>query len=465
MISALSPSSDPIVVATNVNKVYGRGQTAVHALKEVSVDIKRASFTAIMGPSGSGKSTLMHALAGLDRIDSGTVTVGGTRIDALPQSRLTKFRRDHIGFVFQSFNLIPALNAEENITLPADIAGRRVDQERFDLVVDAMGLRNRLKHRPAELSGGQQQRVACARALVGSPDVLFADEPTGNLDSHSTRQVLTRLRAATDEFSQTVVMVTHEPEAAAYADRVLFLVDGRIIGELRHPTADSVFDALRGLGELTEDEDAADIARRPASSASPVEDSVSQELLRAHRPRHATPPTQNSPTTALNLGDPNDPISGRLSVIGTEKDGVVNATELASMIPPPRVVVPPEELPVVPAPTLEATAPIRVVDDIPTELHAEPAATSNGAPAEPHPTAEPDPDVPAGTSRDGAPTPDSGPVDPDSYESEPLEETPTVPDTVDMPDMPAEPHTAPTATSNEACATTAPQSPSSDGEE
>jgi len=233
--------------AVELRKVYGSGQTAVVALDGVSVTFPAGELTAIMGPSGSGKSTLMHCLAGLDDATSGEVYVGGDALSGLNDRKLTELRRDRVGFVFQQYNLLPTLTAEENITLPVAIAGRKADRAWFDAVVGAVNLADRLHHRPSELSGGQQQRVACARALITRPAVVFADEPTGNLDSHSSAEVLGFLRRSVTELGQTVVMVTHEPSAAAYADRVLFLVDGRIVDELPAPTAESVLDRMKGL--------------------------------------------------------------------------------------------------------------------------------------------------------------------------------------------------------------------------
>lgn len=246
----MQPVNDPVVTVTDVTKVFGKRDNRVTALDDVSMTIARHEFTAIMGPSGSGKSTLMHCVAGLDAVTSGSIDIDGAVITDLSQRELTKVRRDRIGFVFQTFNLIPTLSAAENIELPARIARHRVDRELFDAVVDALDLRDRLSHKPAELSGGQQQRVACARALIQQPAVLFADEPTGNLDSHSSGQVLQYLRSAVDDFGQSVVMVTHEPDAAAWADRVLFLKDGRIVAELPQPNRNSVLAALAELSDL-----------------------------------------------------------------------------------------------------------------------------------------------------------------------------------------------------------------------
>ncbi|GAA5041785.1 ABC transporter ATP-binding protein [Nocardia callitridis] len=233
--------------AVDLSKVYGAGDTRVTALDGVSAEFAKGEFTAIMGPSGSGKSTLMHCLAGLDAASAGTVRIGDTDLTDLSDKEMTKLRRDRIGFVFQAFNLVPTLTARENITLPLDIAGRTPDEKWLESVLERLGLNDRLEHRPSELSGGQQQRVACARALAGKPDIIFGDEPTGNLDSRASGEVLSILRAAVDEFEQTVVIVTHEPHAAAYADRVVFLSDGRIVDELRNPTADTVLDRMKAL--------------------------------------------------------------------------------------------------------------------------------------------------------------------------------------------------------------------------
>src|SRR5690349_4285348 len=217
----------PAARVVGLTKVYGKGETAVRALDEVDLDIARGEFTAIMGPSGSGKSTMMHCAAGLDAVTSGTVLIGDVDITTLKDKALTTLRRDRIGFVFQSFNLIPTLNAEENILLPLAIAGRKTDPAWYDTVIETVGLRDRLDHRPSELSGGQQQRVACARALVSKPEIVFADEPTGNLDSTSGTEVLNFLRRSVDEFGQTIVMVTHDPAAASHTDRVVFLAEDR----------------------------------------------------------------------------------------------------------------------------------------------------------------------------------------------------------------------------------------------
>ncbi|MBO3752303.1 ABC transporter ATP-binding protein [Streptosporangiaceae bacterium NEAU-GS5] len=233
--------------ASGVTKVYGMGDASVTALDNVTLGIPSGRFTAIMGPSGSGKSTLMHCLAGLDAVSSGQVYVGDVELTRLDDKRLTRLRRDRIGFVFQSFNLIPTLTALENITLPMDIAGVKPDPAWLDTVIDTVGLRPRLGHRPSELSGGQQQRVACARALAGKPDIIFADEPTGNLDSRSGAEVLAFLRSSVREMGQTVVMVTHDPVAASYADLVVFLADGRIVDQLAAPTADRVLERMKGL--------------------------------------------------------------------------------------------------------------------------------------------------------------------------------------------------------------------------
>lgn len=232
-----------------LSKVYGRGEARVTALDGIDLDIGAGQFTAIMGPSGSGKSTLMHCLAGLDSVSGGRAHIGDTDITRLKEKDLTRLRRDRIGFVFQAFNLVPTLSAQENILLPLAIAGRKPDREWFDLVIDTVGLRNRLGHRPNELSGGQQQRVACARALVSQPEIIFADEPTGNLDSTSGAEVLNFLRRSVDEFDQTIVMVTHDPVAASHTDRVLFLADGQIVDELWEPDRDTVLSRMVALSK------------------------------------------------------------------------------------------------------------------------------------------------------------------------------------------------------------------------
>jgi putative ABC transport system ATP-binding protein len=234
--------------AVDLVKVYGRGDAAVRALDGINVEFERGRFTAVMGPSGSGKSTLMHCMAGLDVPTSGHAFVGEVDIGTLDDSGLTRMRRDRIGFVFQSFNLVPTLTAAENISLPADLAGQKVDPEWFGFLVDQLRIRDRLSHRPNELSGGQQQRVACARALIGRPDLIFADEPTGNLDSNASAELLGFLKRSVDEFGQSIVMVTHDPRGAANADRVVFLADGSVVGELRQPTADSVLEQMKQLG-------------------------------------------------------------------------------------------------------------------------------------------------------------------------------------------------------------------------
>jgi putative ABC transport system ATP-binding protein len=240
----------PAAHSVDLCKTYGAGQAAVHALAGITVTFERGQFTAVMGPSGSGKSTLMHCMAGLDRPTSGQAFVGGLDIGKLDDAGLTQLRRDRIGFVFQSFNLIPTLTAAENITLPADLAGAKVDREWLSYLVGQLGIDDRLTHRPRELSGGQQQRVACARALINRPDLIFADEPTGNLDSNSSADLLAFLRRSVTEFGQSIVMVTHDPRGAGYADRVIFLADGTVVGELAEPTADSVLERMRTLGAL-----------------------------------------------------------------------------------------------------------------------------------------------------------------------------------------------------------------------
>ncbi|HEU5151711.1 MAG TPA: ABC transporter ATP-binding protein [Iamia sp.] len=248
MTTIAPPSPTVAARAIAARKVYGRGDTQVHALRDVSVDIATGELTAVMGPSGSGKSTLMHCLAGLDTLTAGQVLIGDTDLSRLDDRRLTTLRRDKVGFVFQAFNLIPTLTAVENITLPATLAGRKVDADWLATVVATVGLQDRLGHRPSELSGGQQQRVAVARALAGRPEITFADEPTGNLDSRAGAEILSFLRRAVREMGQTIVMVTHDPVAAGYADRVVFLVDGAIVDELRDPTPETVLDRMKGYG-------------------------------------------------------------------------------------------------------------------------------------------------------------------------------------------------------------------------
>ena len=237
-----------IVSTADLRRTYGEGETAVHALAGVTLSFPTAQFTAIMGPSGSGKSTLMHLLAGLDKPSGGSVVVDGKELAGMGDKGLTELRRDRLGFVFQSFNLVPVLTAEENIKLPLTLAGKQVDQEWFDRLVDTIGIRDRLTHRPAELSGGQQQRVAVARALVHRPAVLFADEPTGNLDSHSSEEVLGLLRQAVDEFDQTVIMVTHEAAAASVADRIVILSDGQVVHDGPGADAEGVLDLMKAVG-------------------------------------------------------------------------------------------------------------------------------------------------------------------------------------------------------------------------
>jgi putative ABC transport system ATP-binding protein len=247
---AASPAASKAVAARAIGatKIYGKGDGAVKALDGVDVEFGAGVFTAIMGPSGSGKSTLMHCLAGLDELTDGQVLIGDTDLTTLNDKHLTLLRRDKIGFIFQAYNLVPTLTALENITLPMDLAGRKPDQAWLDQVVDTIGLADRLKHRPSELSGGQQQRVAVGRALAGRPEIIFADEPTGNLDSRSGAEILDFMRRAVRELGQTIVMVTHDPGAASYADRVIFLADGRIVDEILKPTAEAVLDKMKTFG-------------------------------------------------------------------------------------------------------------------------------------------------------------------------------------------------------------------------
>jgi len=244
--------SDVMVVAagsTDAVKVYGKGDGEVRALDGVTVQLEKGRFTAIMGPSGSGKSTLMHCLAGLDSLTSGSVYIGGTQLDSLNDRQLTELRRTEVGFIFQAYNLVPTLTALENITLPLLLGGSKGDQQWIDQVIDTVGLRSRLSHRPSELSGGQQQRVAVARAMASRPTIIFADEPTGNLDSRTGAEILTFMRTAVRELGQTIVMVTHDPVAAAYADRVIFLNDGRVVDEMLQPTAERVLDRMKRFGD------------------------------------------------------------------------------------------------------------------------------------------------------------------------------------------------------------------------
>jgi putative ABC transport system ATP-binding protein len=242
-----SISSASAARAVDLRKVYGEGDATVRALDGVSVEFERGCFTAVMGPSGSGKSTLMQCMAGLDVATSGRAFVGEQEIGQLDDAGLTQLRRDRVGFVFQSFNLVATLTAEENIVLPLDLAGTEVDRAWFDHLVGQLSIADRLSHRPSEMSGGQQQRIACARALICRPELIFADEPTGNLDSRSSAELLTFLRGSVAEHGQSIAMVTHDPRAAAYADRVVFLADGRLVGELRSPTADTVLERMRTL--------------------------------------------------------------------------------------------------------------------------------------------------------------------------------------------------------------------------
>jgi putative ABC transport system ATP-binding protein len=232
----------------DLTKTYGSGQAAVRALNNVNVAFERGRFTAVMGPSGSGKSTLLHCMAGLDRATSGQAFIGEQDIGQLDDTGITRLRRDRIGFIFQSFNLVPTLTAAENITLPLDLAGTKADREWFDDIVGRLGIGDRLDHQPSQMSGGQQQRVACARALITRPELIFADEPTGNLDSNASAELLSFLKNSTVKTGQSVVMVTHDPRAAAYADRVVLLADGAVVGEIEKPTADSVLERMRNLG-------------------------------------------------------------------------------------------------------------------------------------------------------------------------------------------------------------------------
>ena len=247
---AAAPADQAVAAgATNAVKVYGKGDSEVRALDGVSVTFAKGQFSAIMGPSGSGKSTLMHCMAGLDSLSEGSVFIGDVRLSELGERQLTQLRRDKIGFIFQAYNLVPTLTALENMTLPLSLAGRKPDQAWLDQVIETVGLRDRLSHRPSELSGGQQQRVAVARALLSRPEIVFADEPTGNLDSRSGAEILDFMRRAVRELGQTIVMVTHDPVAASYADRVVFLADGRIVDEMTEPTAERVLDRMKRFGD------------------------------------------------------------------------------------------------------------------------------------------------------------------------------------------------------------------------
>jgi putative ABC transport system ATP-binding protein len=256
MSSLPAPSAAPVAEtvpvaarAVDAMKLYGKGENVVRALDGVTIDFEQAAFTAIMGPSGSGKSTLMHCLAGLDILTSGKVYIGSTDLSTLDDKALTRLRRDQVGFVFQAYNLLPTLDAAENITLPLALGGKDPDKAWYDQVVSTVGLGDRLRHRPSELSGGQQQRVAVARALVTKPHIIFADEPTGNLDSHSSGEILGFMREAVSQLGQTIVMVTHDPTAASYSDRVVFLGDGKIVDEMRGPTADRVLDRMKQFSD------------------------------------------------------------------------------------------------------------------------------------------------------------------------------------------------------------------------
>jgi putative ABC transport system ATP-binding protein len=244
----LAPTTRVAARAEDAVKIYGSGDAEVRALDGISVEFPMAGFSAVMGPSGSGKSTLLHVMAGLDNLTSGRVFIGDTDLTTLSEKRLTLLRRDKVGFVFQSYNLIPTLDAEENITLPLDLAGRKADPAWLNTIIDTTRLRDRLRHKPTELSGGQQQRVAAARALASRPEIVFADEPTGNLDSRSSAELLGFMRMAVKEFGQTIVMVTHDANAASYADRVVFLNDGRAVDEMDGPTAEGVLDRMKSLG-------------------------------------------------------------------------------------------------------------------------------------------------------------------------------------------------------------------------
>ncbi|MBM7767469.1 MULTISPECIES: ABC transporter ATP-binding protein [Glutamicibacter] len=249
MTSETMPKTENAVAARGLTKTYGHDSTRVEALRNVTVSFERSRFTAIMGPSGSGKSTLMHCLAGLDTADSGEIVIGGKNLLELSDDQLTEMRREQIGFVFQSFNLVPTISAKDNILLPLSLAGKKHDRDWFNTVIQALGLRDRLNHKPHELSGGQQQRVAVARALLTRPEVVFGDEPTGNLDSRTGAEVLSLMRTSTREMGQTIIMVTHDPVAASYADNVLLMKDGTIVGSIQEPTVAAVTEALASLAE------------------------------------------------------------------------------------------------------------------------------------------------------------------------------------------------------------------------
>ena len=295
-----------------LTKRYGHGHTAVTALDAVDVAFAQGQFTAIMGPSGSGKSTLMHCMAGLDSVTSGSVFIGDIALNGLDDRRLTRLRRDRIGFIFQAYNLVPTLTALENITLPMDIAGRPVDQAWLDAVVDTLGLRDRLRHQPTELSGGQQQRVACARALAGRPAIIFADEPTGNLDSRTGAEVLSFLRESVRRTGQTIAMVTHDPSAAAYADRVLFLADGRIVDEMADPTADRVLERLKAFEA---DVPHPEVIWAQAPAVSPVPEApLAPAVPMPIAPPTPTPPSENgqgpdSAAASPGVPDPRDMVN------------------------------------------------------------------------------------------------------------------------------------------------------------
>ena len=262
--TAENPDDGIVASAIDLTKVYGSKDNEVMALDHVNVEFKRGEMTAIMGPSGSGKSTLMHCMAGLDAPSSGKVMVEGLEVSSMNQKQLTDLRREQIGFIFQSFNLVPTLSAEENILLPLQIAKRTIDRDWFNQVVKVVGLEKRLTHRPSQLSGGQQQRVACARAIMARPSVIFADEPTGNLDSRSSREVLGFLRDSVRDYGQSIVMVTHDPRAASFADRVLVLADGNITRDMQHPTYNEILEVFAG------DDDIDDVSKYAASTAVPT---------------------------------------------------------------------------------------------------------------------------------------------------------------------------------------------------